>query len=275
MNTYALLSGESIEYPDQPAAVSAFLWRVQAAVNDPNTTPADVLALAYGTENPILDTTSQPGRAVVTKAVFENPVYRIFADLVGRKQMIADGQTRDDVAAAYTVSVKEAARRLDLTESSVRTAITNRKLSAMKVNGDWYIHPNSVASYKVSNRGRKKPPQTAEQPASAIVRVICGSAKGASLSVRIAGEELVTEAKLGNVTRAHFPDRWARAAIRTTSGAGTRVFEVEPAPADAAGEVVQLGGFSVSGPFKIVKKHNATAAAGAAWKRYAREKATA
>ena len=265
MNTYALLSGELVEYPDQPAAVNAFIARVTAAVNDPNATPAEVLALAYGVENPVLDTRTQPGRAIVTKAVFENPVYRIFGDLVGRKQLFAEGET-DDVTDDYTVSVKEAAQQLGLTESSVRTAIAGRKLSAVKRNGDWYIHPLSVASYKVSNRGRKKavPAERPTDPAE--VRVRCGSAPGGSLAVRIAGADIVVEGKKGSTVFAHFPANWARAAVKMTTDSGVRVFELEPAPGES-GEVEHLG-LSVTGPFKVVKKHNVVKAATAVWKHY-------
>jgi hypothetical protein len=283
---YSLVSGEVVEYPDQPAAVSAFLARVLAAVNDPAVSPAELLALVYGAENPILDTTTQPGRAIVTKAVFENPMFRVLADLVGRKQLLAAGQTPEQAVAAYTISVKDAAAQLGLTESSVRTAINNRKLSAVKRNGDWYIHPNSVASYKVSNRGRKKaaldpleadraevnaPAQAGGAAAKHGVTVFCGSAPGGSLAVRIANAELVVDHKKGNTVVGHFPPGWTRAAVRTTTSNGVRVFELEPAAAmdaELPHEVQHLG-FMVAGEFKVVKKHNATKAAAEVWKKYA------
>jgi hypothetical protein len=274
MNTYALLSGEVVEYPNQPAAVNAFLARVMAAANDATVSPADLLALVYGTENPILDTTGVPGRAIVTKTVFDNPVYRVLADLVGRKQLLVAGQTPEQAAAAYTVSVKDAADQLGLTESSVRTAIVNRKLSATKRNGDWYIRPESVASYKVSNRGRKKAPP-AEHAPPADVTVVCGNKPGGSLSVLIANAELVIDGKKdGNTVLAHFPPGWTRAAVKTTTARGVRVFELEPAgeaaDAELSHEVEHLG-FTVAGEFKIVRKHNATEAANAVWKRYTGE----
>jgi hypothetical protein len=270
MNTYALYSGEIIEYPNQPAVVNAFIARATAALNNPAVTPAEMLSLVYGVENPILDTTSQPGRAIVNKAVFDNPVYRVLSDMVGRKQILASGQTFEQVSAPYTVSVKDAADQLGLTESSVRTAITNRKLSALKRNGDWYIRPESVASYKVSNRGRKKA-KTANEGASQqhdVPRVLCGSAPGGSLSVRIAGGELTDVSKEGNVTTGNFPAGWTRAAIRTTSPKGAWVFEIEP---DEGSERVEFLDFEVAGPFKVVRKHNATKPAGEVWKGYAEE----
>jgi len=283
---YSLVSGEVVEYPDQPAAVNAFLARVTAAVNDLAVSPAELLSLVYGTENPILDTTTQPGRAIVTKAVFENPVYRVLADLVGRKQLLAAGQTPEQASAAYTVSVKDASAQLGLTESSVRTAINNRKLSAVKRNGDWYIRPESIASYKVSNRGRKKvaidsseadPAESnaATQPSGAAaehgVSVICGSMPGGSLDVRIANAELVVDHRIGHTVSGHFPSGWTRAAVKTTTSNGVRVFELEPAvvmDAELPHELKHLG-FMVAGEFKVVKKHNATKTAVEVWKKYA------
>jgi hypothetical protein len=288
---YSLVSGEVVEYPDQSATVNAFIARVTAAVNDPAVSPAELLALVYGTENPILDTTTQPGRAIVTKAVFENPVYRVLADLVGRKQLLAAGQALPQAAMAYTMSVKDTSTALNLTESSVRTAIHNRKLSAVKRNGDWYVHPNSVASYKVSNRGRKKAapdsseakpvePSVAVQPSDAAaeheVNVICGSMPGGSLAVRIVNGELVGVIKTGHLVSGQFPPGWTKAAVKTTTGNGVRVFELEPEAATDAElphEVRHLG-FMVAGEFKIVKKHNATKAAVEVWKKYAGEAAS-
>ena len=73
-------------------------------------------------KNPILDTTSVPGRAIVTKSVFQNPVYLVFADLVARKQMLALNQSPEQLAAPYTLTVKDAAESsFGLTESAVRT----------------------------------------------------------------------------------------------------------------------------------------------------------
>ena len=93
---------------------------------------------------------------MVTREAFENPVYRVMTELLFRKELAVANQTVDTVAAAHTVSVKEAARQLGITEASVRAAIAGRKLAAWMRNGQWYLRPESVASYKVSNRGRKK-----------------------------------------------------------------------------------------------------------------------
>jgi excisionase family DNA binding protein len=167
MPTYLLASGETLEYLPPPPDVAAFLERVRSAANDPAVSPNQMIELIYGLENPLLDKTMLPGRAMVTRAVLDNPVYHIMIDMLFRKRLAAANQTLDQVAATHTISVREAARRLGITESSVRAAITARKLAAWMRNGQWYLRPESVASYKVSNRGRKKRKKKARPAPSA------------------------------------------------------------------------------------------------------------
>jgi hypothetical protein len=155
MNTYTCASGEIITYPDPAPDVTAFLARVRAAADDPAVDRNQLIELIYGLENPLLDKGILPGRAMVTKAVFANPIYHIMSDLLFRKELAARNQTPDVVAAAHTVSVRDAAKQLGITEASVRAAITARKLAAWMRNGQWYLRPESVAAYKVSNRGQK------------------------------------------------------------------------------------------------------------------------
>ncbi|MCI0703412.1 MAG: helix-turn-helix domain-containing protein [Planctomycetia bacterium] len=156
MNTYHSLSGLSFTYPDPPPDVAVFLERVRLAAADPAVSPNQLIELIYGLENPLLEETMLPGRAMVTQAVFDNPIYRIMTDLLDRKELAAANQTVEQVAAPYTISVKQAAKKLGITESSVRAAITARKLSAWMRNGQWFLRPESIASYKLSNGGRKK-----------------------------------------------------------------------------------------------------------------------
>ncbi len=262
MNRYELLSGEVVEYDTLPAPLAAFLTRVQSAASDLAVSPAALLALVYGVENPLLDTTTAPGRAIVNATAFAHPVYKVLGDLVGRKQLAALNQSPEQVVAAYTLTVKAAAERIGLSETATRTAIQGGKLDAMKRNGEWYVRPESVDSYKVSNRGRKK-------AVPAAVRVRCGGADGVSLSVRLAGGELVAEGKDGGAVVGRFPDGWTAAAVKTTTKTGARVFEIEPEAGTE--EVVEFGEFEVRGPFKVVKKHNATKVAAEVWKKYAAE----
>ncbi|MCI0703076.1 MAG: helix-turn-helix domain-containing protein [Planctomycetia bacterium] len=173
MPTYKLMSGETIEYPTPAPDVAAFLSRLHLAAADPTVDIHQFIALVYGDENPILDRTFIPGRPMVTLAVFENPIYRVMSDLIGVKRVQLGLLDPEKVAAAYTISVKDAAKQLGITESSVRAAITARKLAAHMRNGQWYTRPEAVAAYKVSNRGRKKrkvKPATPTAPAAASVK---------------------------------------------------------------------------------------------------------
>jgi hypothetical protein len=155
MPTYLLASGEAIDY-SPPPELGAFMDRVRTATDDPTVTPSDLLSLVYGVENPLLDTSSIPGRAVIRRAALEHPAFHIMGDLLFRKHLAVRTMSPEVVAAAYTVSVKDAARQLGITGASVRAAISGHKLDARMRNGQWYLRPESLAAYKVSNRGRKK-----------------------------------------------------------------------------------------------------------------------
>ncbi|HEV3385113.1 MAG TPA: hypothetical protein VG097_09865 [Gemmata sp.] len=76
MNTYTMLSGETVQYPDPPFEVANFLAKVRLAAGDPNVNVNQLTELIYSPENPLLDTSILPGRAMVTKKIFENPVYQ-------------------------------------------------------------------------------------------------------------------------------------------------------------------------------------------------------
>jgi hypothetical protein len=156
MNAYTMLSGETVQYPDSPAEVASFLAKVRLAAANPNVSVNQLTELIYSSENPLLDTTILPGRAMVTKKVFENPVYHIMADQIGVKQIQLGLVKKEDWDTQFTISVPEAAEQLGITPGAVRAAITAKKLAAHFRNGQWYVNPNSIASYKVSNRGRKK-----------------------------------------------------------------------------------------------------------------------
>jgi hypothetical protein len=156
MHAYTLLSGETIQYTDPPADVASFLAKVRLAAANPNVDLNQLTLLIYSPENPLLDTTILPGRAMVTQKTFDNPVYHILTDQIGLKQIQLGLVTKEIWESKYTVSVQEAAKQLDLTPGAVRAAIAAKKLSGWLRNGQWYLHPNAIASYKVSNRGRKK-----------------------------------------------------------------------------------------------------------------------
>ena len=164
MPTYKLMSGETITYPEPAPEVAAFLARVQAAADDPAVDLNGLISLIYSAENPLLDTTMLPGRAMVTKAAFNNPAYRIITNLMGEKSVRLGLLDPVAAEACYTISVNEAAEQLGITPGAVRAAIKARKIAAHLRNGEWYTRPESIAAYKVSNRGRKRTKVPAQKP---------------------------------------------------------------------------------------------------------------
>ena len=164
MPTYKLMSGETITYPEPAPEVAAFLARVQAAADDPAVDLNGMISLIYSEENPLLDTTMLPGRAMVTLKVLKNPAFLIMTELLGVKRIQLGLLDPIAAAACYTISVNEAAEQLGITPGAVRAAIKARKIAAHLRNGEWYTRPESIAAYKVSNRGRKRAKVPAKKP---------------------------------------------------------------------------------------------------------------
>src|SRR5262249_9224085 len=86
--------------------------------------------------------------------------------------------------ARYTADVPSAARRLGTTPASVRAAIQARRLAGVFQNGQWWISEESLASYKGSNRGRRReggkrgPTEPARAPRDGLVGVASTAAAG-------------------------------------------------------------------------------------------------
>lgn len=269
MPTHTTLGGRTIEFPEPTAEVAAFLSRVRAAAEDATVSRDAMISLVYGPDNPIHDPGVLPGRAMVTPEVWANPVYHVLADLVGVKEVRLGLVDLTKAHAAFTVDVPTAAKELGVSVQAVRLAVEDRRLSAIYDRGQWWIHPNSLASFRLSRAGKGKPGPAAKPkatPATAAAAVVArvGSSAGASLSVRVVGGELAAERKEGNAVVGRFPAGWKRAVVRTTSSRGTRAVEVEPSPGSV--EAIEHGSLYVRGAFKIVAKHNTTAAANAAWR---------
>jgi len=270
VNTYQLQNGETIKYPDPPRPVADFLARVRVAANNPTVSLDALISLIYGPENPLLDHTMLPGRAMVTKEVFANPVFHVMQDQIGVKRVQLGLLNMTAERAAHTLSVQDVAKELGITPAAVRQAIAGHRLSAMYDNGQWWVRPESVASYKVSTRGPKRA-STPRRAGSAGVRVAVGSTKGASLSIRVEGGELVEDAQDARTLRGHLAPGWKRAVVRTTTKTGSRAFVIEPAA--RAQEKIEHNGLYVIGGFKVVQKANSTRAAQTLW-REARDGAT-
>ena len=223
--------GDVLDLPDPPAAVAAFLTRVQAAADDEGVTVGAFVRLAYGIENPIMDTTSQPGRAVVTAATFASPYYSITADLLVRKQLQQD-------ARRFTMTVAEAAAEVGITESGVRLAITQHRLDARKAGSTYLIDPESVAAYPRAPRGPK-----------AALRARIGSRPG--VSFRIKGADVDAE-KVDSAREGLIPNGWVQIAVLVAErGVGARFWRIEPSDVQNA---IEHAGFYVRGGFTVVEQ---------------------
>lgn len=238
--THRLLSGETIEYERPTGPLAAFLRRVRDAVNDPRVTETELSALIYGTENPLLDQSVLPGRGVVTRAVFADPVYHLMLDLLSQKRVQEGTLDVDKAAARYTLTVAQAAERAGVHESAIRQAIAANRLSAWKRGTRLYLAEDDVDAYKPARHGPAPP-----------LEVCFGSKEGARLSIKHDGGELVTE-KAGAIHTGHL-ERWKRAAVLAGSGDKVRFWQLEPGE-----ELEEIGhaGFYVRGRARVVAKEN-------------------
>jgi hypothetical protein len=147
-----LLSGEVLYLPQMSEAETDFLARAQAAAKDPTVSVDQMIELLYGPENPILDTTFLPGRAMVTRAVFERPLYHVLGDLLGFKRIQHGKLDMAAAAARYNISVEDAARQLGTSPESVLALIRARRLAVHFRDGQWWVSPETIASYTVAAR---------------------------------------------------------------------------------------------------------------------------
>ncbi len=270
MTTYQLLSGEKIQYPEPNGQVAKFLERVRGASENHAVSIYQMIDLVYGLDNPILDKNLIPGRAMVTQVVFENPLYRVMSDYVGRKRIQLGLVDIEAVKACHTVSVQEAAEKLGITPVAVRQAIKSRRLDGMLINGQWWLRQEGINAYRVSNRGPKRKElqrelssSSGEDDSAVLVRV--GAAGGLSLSVRVNGGEVLKE---GSGGWGKLSSGWESALVRLATKAGIRVIEIKPALGQEI-ETIEHGKMFVRGQFEIVKRHNSTEKANELWKSFA------
>jgi excisionase family DNA binding protein len=241
MERYTTVSGEIIEYAATPE-VAAFLARVSEATNDPRVGNAELTDLIYGRENPIMVQGVLPNHGMVTREVFENPVYRVLTDHMQRKLV-----QRGIVAPAprgQDLTVPEVAKRIGVNESAVRQAIAAGRLTAEKRGGSYFIKPEDLEAFRVTRRGPK--------PRSVTLRL--GSRQGESCRVRVLGGELVQTAKKAGIIDGTV-ERFERIAIISgrKEGDDYRAFILEPS---AEENELRLGEFFVRGHFVVAQKEN-------------------
>lgn len=249
MPTYTTTLGELVEYPKPPANVARFLERAQAAAEDPRVTEDGLIALIYGTENPLLEQGKFKDRGAVTKEVLANPLYRVFLDLLDHKRIALGKTTAPKLEAAFTDTVADVAKRYGVTPGGVRKAILSKRLVAIEKPNGYLIDPRSA---EACFGGERKARGYAKGPA---LTLAFGNVTGASFRVKFANLRFVEKKKLkdGKLDLAEV-DSFQRAAIHMTGKEMGRVFIIEPAARKRRYDFEGL--FYVVGLFKIVEKVN-------------------
>ncbi len=263
MNTHVTVGGRTLAYPDPAPAVAAFLARVRAAALDDSVTPDQMILLVYGLDNPLLDKTVLPGRAMVTASAWGDPVYHVLIDLMAVKDVRLGRLDLVRAYAKYTVGVPDAAARLGITQQGVRAAIESYRLAAIYRKGQWWTCEPALAAFEA---GRAARPKSAGASTAGGLTVRGGSADGLSLQVKAEGAEVAIDAKDGDAFTARVPAGWTRVVLKLTAKGpkpGVRVFVLEPA-AEAAR--VEHGTLSVEGGFRVSEKVNNTRRASEVWK---------
>jgi hypothetical protein len=258
MNSYTTLNGFVIEFDKLSKPEAAFLARAQAASEDPKVSTDQLIALIYGPENPILD--SSLGHPMVTARTLEHPLFRILSDLIGVKRVQLGQLDLDQAHARYTMDVPTAAAQLGITQQAIRAAIDSSRLPALFRNGQWWLTAESIDNFQKSKRGR---PAKVLEVGKDEVSFCMGSIPGASLSIKV-DEGIETKSKAGGLLKGRFKPGWKRALVKMTTEDGTRVYEIEEGT--GAGNREEHHGMFVEGAFEVVKKYNNSKRAMEAWR---------
>ncbi len=251
---FKTLRGDYIEFEQPDPEVRAFLSRVIDLANDPNATESNLVNLIYGNENPILDQEALPTRGLVTKEAYENPVYHVMLDLLDLKR-IQEGTVRAEDADAYSVTVTEAAKLLDVHVSAVRQAVQNKRIPAIKKGSRWMMRPEDVDAFEVERRG--------PQPSNPL-QVRLGHKSGAVFKVKHPGE-LQGKEQMGTHVYEGTISRFKRVGVLSGPTMKHRFFVLEPSSDD---NELNVDEFFIRGSFAVVEKVNNSREAEKAYKQF-------
>lgn len=268
MPTHTTLSGHVITFEDDPPGIVRFLDRLQSLVDDRASTEGDAIALAYSRENPLLAHQDIfPTRGAVTKETLAHPAYAVVTDLLARKEVAVRGIDVAKMAAAYTIPISEAAKRLGVHESAVRQAIAARRLPSWVKDGKHFLSERSLASFARGAQGPKP-------SASPMLTVRIGNHAGASFRLFVEGGELASNGARSteepHIFEATVP-KWTSAAVITGRKGSHRLFFISPGVEE--NEIV-FETFFVKGRFNIDRKVNHPDDARAEWQNLTRTRYT-
>lgn len=237
--TYTTLEGEQLELQSRSSEIDAFVERAIAAGDDPAVSSTQLSALVFGLENPLLDKTAIPGRAAVTRAVFEDPLYRLFTDLVTRKHV---AEATAEAADPGVLSLAQAAKELGVTPAALRKAIYDGRLEATKVGAAHVTSREALERFAAERapRGPKKGP--------ALV-ITGGNAPGYSLRWKAPEAATVRKEKGPHKVVVAEVDEFEEVAVILTDKSDVPVRTLVLVPA-ARKATITHGPFSVVGKFK-------------------------
>lgn len=243
---YTCVNGRTFELDINDVQIE-FVQRIANLVEDNRVTDAELLALVYGPENPLLESQKTAGYSFVTPAAFESPMFRALLDLVDRKKVALGKLDLEAAAARYTMSVADAAARAGVVESAIRTAIITGRLPAWFREGKNFLDPASVEAFAIA-RGAP--------PAQDVLQVVTGSADGASLRISVVGGELEVISKRGSLVSGRVSTFSMIAVITGVKRGDKTTYRYWLLAPDAKPETIALGNMKVAGRFRIVEQYN-------------------
>jgi hypothetical protein len=255
-SSHACINGRVLVFEEPSKEVAAFLDRVRVAASSSKVRENDLIALVYGRENPLLDQTMAPGYSMVTREVFENPIYRVLLDLLDRKRIKLGLLDPVKAAARYTLSVQEAADRVGVQRNAINVAVETGKLPVWVKDGRLYLDPDTLHAYQPEKRGH-----------SSRLRIRYGNATG-GLSLKFkAATELEEVTSVEEHIKEGWLGKWKRIGVMTgaKSDGSYRFVVLEP-----GGVLDRIGHkqLYVEGRFRVVEKVNLAEEAHEAWKKF-------
>lgn len=265
---YKTVLGSVIQYPTPPPEVAAFIDRCTEATEDPRVSEDALLELIYGQENPVLEQGKFQGRGAVTKEVLQNPLYRVFLDLIDHKRIALGKVSPAKLDAAFTETVAEAAKRVGRSADAIRKAVQSRRIAALEKPNGYLLDPNSVDAYIASTKPRGR--AGTGKAAAPALRVRFGNGPGKSFRIKVLGGDIVKgdrrhedDCKIQEATVAKFE----RAAISISGPQMHRVFILEPT-VRAENPGFDFKPWGISGRYKVVEKINDPKRASEAFKKF-------
>jgi hypothetical protein len=259
---YETLSGHRIEYPEPDPKVEKFIKRAAAMIEDRKVLADDLVALVYGSENPILEAGPVPGAGLVTKDVLDNPVYHVLADIIFRKQVAQSRSDVERITARYTLTAAEAAERKGVSVDAIRAAARERRLPSWVKDGAYFFEPKALDAVQLGKRGPV--PKNVEPLALRL-----GYDADARAGLKVKALTLMEHesappqsAAWDNVLKL---ERWRRVGVLTSGHGKLRFFELEPSDEERE---LEFHGFFVRGKFAFVRKVNNPKEAKGAWEAF-------